>query len=115
MTSQYGIQAARRADNTCMPSSRRSSKRPYGSHVPLDLDRATGGLRLESDEQGQWSVRTITGSDKSYICPACQQTISPATAHVVAWFHDGIGGESAGLDNRRHWHKSCWQRRGRLR
>ena len=99
-----------------MPSSRRSSRRPYqAEHVPLDLDRALGGMRLVSADDGERSVRKVTSSDKTYRCPACQQEIRPGTAHVVAWSRDAIGGETAGLDARRHWHSSCWERRSRLR
>lgn len=99
-----------------MPSSRRSSRRPYGAeHVPLDLDRATGGMQHVSADDGEWSVRKVTGREKTFRCPGCQQEIAPGTAHVVAWARDAIGGEAAGLDSRRHWHASCWERRSRLR
>jgi hypothetical protein len=98
-----------------MPSHRRSSRRPYGAdHVPLDVDRARGGLRHISADDGEWSVRRVTG-DKTYRCPGCAQDIPAGTPHVVAWVRDGIGGEAAGLDARRHWHPSCWDRRARLR
>jgi len=99
-----------------MPSSRRSSRRPYGSeHVPLDLDRALGGMRLVAAHDGEWTVRTVKSSEKTYRCPTCRQDIPPGTQHVVAWTRDGTGGEAAGLDARRHWHTSCWERRSRLR
>ncbi|MCL2595809.1 MAG: hypothetical protein FWD83_09855 [Promicromonosporaceae bacterium] len=99
-----------------MPSSRRSSRRPYGAgHVPIDTERALGGMRLVSDDDGDWSVRTVKSSDKTYRCPACNQEIRPGTAHVVAWSRDGFSGSEAGVDARRHWHASCWQRRARLR
>lgn len=98
-----------------MPSSRRSSRRPYGTeHVPVDVERALGGVRHVSDGDGEWTVRRVTG-DKTYRCPGCQQEIPPGTRHVVAWARDAIGGEAAGLESRRHWHASCWERRGRLR
>jgi hypothetical protein len=99
-----------------MPSKRRSSKRPYAAdHVPLDVDRATGGRRSESAADGEWVVQRIRSSDKTYICPACRQEVTPGTAHVVAWQTDVLGGPDAGLDGRRHWHNSCWQRRANLR
>ena len=99
-----------------MPSNRRSSKRPYAAdHVPLDVDRATGGRRSESAADGEWVVQRIRSSDKAYVCPACRQEVTPGTAHVVAWRTDGFGGPEAGLDARRHWHTSCWQRRANLR
>lgn len=95
-----------------MPSRRPSRRRPYGSEPPpLDLDRALGGLRRESGADGQWSVRTVRGGDKTYRCPGCQQEIPPGTAHVVAWSDDHLLGAQAGLDDRRHWHRACWERR----
>jgi hypothetical protein len=99
-----------------MPSSRPSRKRPWGAEPPpLDLDRALGGVRRVSAEDGEWTVRKVRGGEKPYRCPACRQEIPPGTSHVVAWPRDVIGGESAGLEQRRHWHASCWERRARLR
>jgi hypothetical protein len=99
-----------------MPSSRRSSRRPYGAeHVPVDVERALGGVRHLSADDGEWTVRTVTSAEKTYRCPGCAQEIRPGTAHVVAWARDAIGGEAAGLEARRHWHRSCWERRARLR
>jgi hypothetical protein len=99
-----------------MPSRRPSRKRPWGAeHQALDVDRALGGVRRVSADDGEWTVRRLTGSDKAYRCPACNQEIPPGTPHVVAWLRDVVGGESAGLEARRHWHSSCWERRSRLR
>lgn len=45
---------------------------------------------------------------KTYICPGCQQDISPGTGHVVVVpRHDP--------DERRHWHHGCWEHRRRRR
>ncbi len=91
---------------------RRSSKRPYAApHVELDLERATGGRRAESADDGEWVVQRVRGSDRVFRCPGCDQEVAPGTAHVVAWRRDGLFGEA--LDDRRHWHESCWQARGR--
>ena len=99
-----------------MPSSRRSGKRPWAAeHPELDLDRARGGRRVESAPDGTWTVRTVSSSDKSYVCPGCRQVIPPATSHVVAWAEDALLGPTAGLDDRRHWHTACWQHRARRR
>jgi hypothetical protein len=72
-------------------------------------------MHVERDDSGDWSVRTVSGSDKTYRCPGCQQEVPAGSTHVVAWNRDTIGGEAAGLDWRRHWHSSCWRRRSRLR
>jgi hypothetical protein len=99
-----------------MPSRRGSRKRPWGAqHQPLDMDRALGGVRHVEAHDGEWTVRRLRGSEKTYVCPACRQDIPPGTPHVVAWQRDVVGGEEAGLADRRHWHSSCWERRARLR
>ncbi|ROS78452.1 hypothetical protein [Cellulomonas sp. PhB143] len=99
-----------------MPSSRRSRRRPWGDeHVPLDLDRATGGRRTESAPDGDWTVQSVRGSDKSYVCPGCRQDVRPHTAHVVAWANDSMFGAASALEDRRHWHSACWAARSRRR
>ncbi|MBG9258463.1 hypothetical protein [Corynebacterium belfantii] len=44
---------------------------------------------------------------KFYVCPGCHQNILPGIAHIVAWPKDSV----RGADDRRHWHRSCWERR----
>ena len=40
-------------------------------------------------------------------CPGCDQLIPDGVPHVVAWpAHSGV-------DERRHWHKSCWNAKDR--
>ena len=99
-----------------MPSSRRSSRRPWGEqHPELDLQRATGGRRTEHAPDGAWTVQRVRGSDKAYRCPGCQQLVPPGTPHVVAWPDDGLFGADAALADRRHWHTACGERRDRRR
>ncbi|WP_136518894.1 hypothetical protein [Cellulomonas telluris] len=94
-----------------MPRSRRSARRPYGAeHVPLDVERASGGRRAESGPDGEWVVQSVRGSDREYRCPGCDQVVPPRTPHVVAWRTDTW---RDGLEDRRHWHAACWQARGR--
>ena len=101
-----------------MPSSRKSSKRPWGGeHPELDLERARAGTRSESGPDGSWTVRRVAASSavKTYACPGCQQEIVPGTEHVVAWRSDNVLGEAAGVADRRHWHSGCWSHRDRRR
>lgn len=87
---------------------RRSSKRqkPY---VPLDEVKARGGTRLESGPGGyEYTVRQVR-NNKSYTCPGCGQSIPPNTPHVVAWTHEHLFGSQVGLEERRHWHSTCWK------
>jgi hypothetical protein len=93
---------------------RRSRKRDYGAeHVPLDVDALTRGWeRGETGADGRpWKVRSLSDGVKAYRCPGCQQLIGPGTAHLVTWPADHLFGDEAGLDDRRHWHTSCWRRR----
>ncbi len=95
-----------------MPSSRRSGKRPYAApHVPLDLERATGGRRAESAADGEWVVQAVRGGEREYRCPGCDQLIPPGTPQVVAWRSDDLLGD--GIEGRRHWHTACWRARAR--
>lgn len=90
---------------------RKSRKRPYhAGHIPLSIDRVTGGVRRETGPGGRiFNVRHIPKATKEYRCPGCQQIVQIGVAHVVAWTEETIWGEEAGLENRRHWHTSCWR------
>ncbi|MEV6139455.1 ATP/GTP-binding protein [Nocardia sp. NPDC051990] len=59
------------------------------------------------DGDAVYVVRTIPGSraTKTYRCPGCDHEIPPGVAHIVAWAVDG------GEDDRRHWHRGCWNGR----
>ncbi len=83
--------------------------------APLDVERARGGRTIESGPDGEWVVQRVRGSERSYRCPGCDQAILPGTAHVVAWQADGLLGQEAALDARRHWHAACWAARDRRR
>ncbi len=105
-----------------MPRSNRPRRRgrpTSGEDVaPLDLDRALGGApRTERDAGGDWLVRPVAGaaSGKAYRCPGCDHEIPARVAHVVAWPASGITGPDAALSDRRHWHRACWDARGRRR
>ena len=90
---------------------RRSSKRdaPYEE---LDVDRIMSGTRRSESRRGQaWTVQPISAENavKSYVCPGCGGTIAPGIAHIAAWRNDGILGDDADLNDRRHWHTHCWK------
>ena len=94
-----------------MPRSRRSGRRPYGAdHVPLDLERATGGRSTHSGPDGEWTVQRVRGSEREYRCPGCDQLVAAGLAHLVAWRTDSW---RDGLEDRRHWHTACWEARDR--
>lgn len=45
---------------------------------------------------------------KAYRCPGCDHEILPGTGHVVAV-------PRLAPEDRRHWHRPCWDRRGTRR
>jgi hypothetical protein len=97
------------------------SPRKNRRSVPDGRRRRSGGggegggsvwaQRTEDGPDGEWNVRMIAGANavKAYRCPGCDQEIPPGVGHIVAWPADGWGD----ADDRRHWHRPCWQARGR--
>ncbi|MEW2084134.1 ATP/GTP-binding protein [Streptomyces sp. NPDC005283] len=89
--------------------------RPRGGEKPTERTSEPGerygGLgRSESWHGEEWSVRHVAGAsagDKRYRCPGCDQEIPSGMPHVVAWPEHG------GVDDRRHWHKACWNAKDR--
>ncbi|MFF9572509.1 ATP/GTP-binding protein [Streptomyces sp. NPDC014685] len=89
--------------------------RPRGGESPHDSAaepgaRYGGGGRTEEWRGEQWSVRPVSGASavgKHYRCPGCDQEIPSGVPHLVAW------SEYAGIDDRRHWHKACWNAKDR--
>jgi hypothetical protein len=45
---------------------------------------------------------------KTYLCPGCNHDIAPGTGHVVVV---PVGAP----DDRRHWHRPCWEHKDRRR
>lgn len=76
---------------------------------PLSSSHADSAMKSD----GRWIVRTVSGASavKDYRCPGCNQLIKTATPHVVVWPADAGFGSSGGVEDRRHWHSSCWSRR----
>lgn len=87
-------------DTGCVP---RRAKRRSDDVRPLRDDLSSVS---ESAPDGDWVVRPVSasGATKTYRCPGCDQEIRVALPHVVAW---RVGEE----DNRRHWHRACWEAR----
>lgn len=81
---------------------------------PLPADGATFAGAVETHGP-RWAcdvvflVRPVgaQGAKKYYTCPGCNQNIPPGVAHVVAWPKEW----GQGADDRRHWHRGCWDRR----
>ena len=84
-----------------MARNNRSRKRE-AEYEPLDVERLTTGWR-------RTEVRSGLNATKSYTCPGCSGEIIPGVSHLVAWRNDGILGDQADLEARRHWHEACWK------
>lgn len=94
-----------------MAKNNRSRKR-HGEYEPLDMSKIAGSMRKTEVKRGRsWTVQNISSvnAQKVYICPGCHLEILPGTAHLVAWRNDGLMGEAADLEERRHWHETCWK------
>ncbi|MFW6598529.1 hypothetical protein ACQBAU_08250 [Propionibacteriaceae bacterium Y2011] len=89
------------------------ARRP-SKHLRTPRPLSTGSFATtESRSDGDWQVRTVTGqaATKPYRCPGCQQQIGIGTPHVVVWPSTVTSWTGGGVDDRRHWHTSCWARR----
>lgn len=89
-----------------MTKARRPGRRRArpGTSLPSSVT-GTGAFAAELDGEPV-EVRFIQPhqAGKDYLCPGCNQVIPPGTGHVVVVPVDVP-------DDRRHWHRSCWQRR----
>lgn len=94
--------------------SMRPSKKYSRPVRPLNTHSLMGGVRYEKGRDGEeYKVRHIPQGAKDYVCPGCDGVIPRGQAHEVVWSEDTLFGAQYGIDNRRHWHTSCWQHRGR--
>ncbi|NYI06476.1 ATP/GTP-binding protein [Allostreptomyces psammosilenae] len=85
--------------------------RPNRPQPPTYSESGFGNERTEPYAGGEWVVRSVAGTSaaKHYRCPGCEQEIPPGVGHVVAWPQHGD------VDDRRHWHRACWNARDRRR
>ncbi|MET7638496.1 ATP/GTP-binding protein [Streptomyces sp. NPDC005438] len=96
------------------PRRNRSRAGRRGSAPDRDREQPVERFGLERTEEWrgeEWAVRQISGqaARKEYRCPGCDQPIPPRVAHVVVWPRE-LG---SGVDDRRHWHRACWNARDR--
>ena len=68
----------------------------------------TDGPTREATDDGEVEVQRLQPyqATKAYACPGCHATIPPGRGHLVVV---PLGAP----DDRRHWHRSCWERRDR--
>lgn len=86
---------------------RRNRIRSGDEVPPLRLGAAA---RTEVRAGRKWHVQPISTPQalKPYRCPGCGGAVEAGTAHVVVWRADGVLGDRADLEARRHWHERCW-------
>lgn len=84
----------------------RRNRRTPGTGRTTGAGAYGGPQRVEEAPDGDWIVRPVAGADKAYRCPGCDQEIVPGAGHLVAWPAEG-----GGLEDRRHWHRPCWNHR----
>src|SRR6478752_2210325 len=96
-----------------MPRSNRPRSRSGGrDEEPDGLDRLLADSRPTETRRGvAWNVQPVSAAQaqKTYVCPGCGRDILPGTSHLVTWRADGVLGDTADLEARRHWHESCWR------
>ena len=90
--------------------SRRAALRAAARERLRAGDDETGAPHVPAGQQVEdgYVVRRLagSGSTRTYRCPGCDQELPPRVPHVVAW-------PEGRPDDRRHWHSSCWDARGR--
>ncbi|MFT3862568.1 hypothetical protein [Micropruina sp.] len=85
------------------PSKHLRPARPLSSSHASAVDKA----------DGRWMTQTMPAQAalKDYRCPGCEHLIAQGTPHVVVWPNVAPLGSARAVDERRHWHTSCWNRR----
>ena len=88
------------------------ARRP-SKHLRAVRPLSAGFASTATRRDGEWVVQSLGAgrSVKDYTCPGCQQRVAAGTAHVVAWPHQPRVGSPSAVEDRRHWHTSCWARR----
>lgn len=86
--------------------------RQQSRYLPPDGSSFFGSQTVEGPSwtHGEVYVMRHIGSSRAqkfYVCPGCNQNIPPGVAHIVAWPRD-TGRQG---DDRRHWHRHCWEHR----
>lgn len=88
------------------------ARRP-SKHLRPPRPLSTSFARQEAKRDGAWVVQPMSGgrSVKAYTCPDCHRTIPAGASHVVAWPSQPRFGATSAVDDRRHFHTACWERR----
>ena len=88
------------------------ARRP-SKHLRPARPLSAGFAMTAQKADGTWVVQGVTASraSKTYLCPGCNHEIVVGQAHVVVWPAEASIGSASPVDERRHWHQACWNRR----
>lgn len=89
---------------------RRTHTRQYKAFRPLNITAAIGEGFVETKRGKTYSVNKTIDGQSVYKCPNCNQSIKIGEPSYTVIEQDHLFGEQAAIDERRHWHLSCWKR-----
>jgi hypothetical protein len=87
----------------------RKNRRTEQALRPINLEAALGSLRIETKRGKRYQVRKTFDGSSVYKCPGCNNGITQGATSLTVIEQDHIFGEQAAIDERRHWHESCWK------
>ncbi len=87
-------------------------KRP-SKHLRTPRPLLSSHASASDKSDGRWMTQTMPGQAaiKDYRCPGCEHLIIQGTPHLVVWPQVPSLGSASAVEERRHWHTSCWNRR----
>lgn len=85
------------------PSKHLRRARPLSPGIATTARKADGGWIVQRVSAGQ--------ATKPYLCPGCNRDVAIGEPHVVTWPTVPSIGSASAVDERRHWHTACWNRR----
>ncbi|MDR0950770.1 MAG: hypothetical protein LBM13_03980 [Candidatus Ancillula sp.] len=78
--------------------------------TPIDVGKVFGGRWVETKRGKDYTVSRTFEGESLYTCPGCNNSIQIGQESYTVIQNDHFFGEQAAIDERRHWHPSCWKR-----
>ena len=87
-------------------------KRP-SKHLRTPRPLLSSHASASDKSDGRWMTQTMPAQAaiKDYRCPGREHLIIQGTPHLVVWPQVPSLGSASAVEERRHWHTSCWNRR----
>ncbi|MDR2508740.1 MAG: hypothetical protein LBC50_01250 [Candidatus Ancillula sp.] len=70
---------------------------------------ALTGAEIVTKGGRRYQVRRTFDGSSVYKCPGCNHEIAQGKPSLTVIEQDHIFGDQAAIDERRHWHESCWK------